>query len=472
MYNPKSLKAEEFISHEEILDTLAYADANKDNIELINSIIEKAKERKGLSHREASVLLACSNEDKNNEIYALAEQIKKDFYGNRIVMFAPLYLSNYCVNGCVYCPYHMKNKHIARKKLTQEEVRNEVIALQDMGHKRLAIESGEDPVNNPIEYILECIKTIYSVKHKNGAIRRVNVNIAATTVENYRKLKDAGIGTYILFQETYHKESYEQLHPTGPKHNYAYHTEAMDRAMEGGIDDVGLGVLFGLEKYRYEFAGLLMHAEHLEAVHGVGPHTISVPRIRPADDIDPDEFTDAISDDIFAKLVACIRISVPYTGMIISTRESQKTRERVLHLGVSQISGGSKTSVGGYYEPEPEEDNSAQFDVSDNRTLDEVVNWLMSMGYIPSFCTACYREGRTGDRFMSLCKSGQIQNCCHPNALMTLKEYLEDYASEDTKKIGEELINKEIENIPKEKVKAIVKDYLLNIHNGKRDFRF
>lgn len=472
MYNPKSFKAEEFISHEEILDTLAYADANKDNVELIDSIIEKAKERKGLSHREASVLLACSNEEKNNEIYALAEQIKKDFYGNRIVMFAPLYLSNYCVNGCVYCPYHLKNKHIVRKKLTQDEIRKEVIALQDMGHKRLAIESGEDPVNNPIEYILECIKTIYSVKHKNGAIRRVNVNIAATTVENYRKLKEAGIGTYILFQETYHKESYEQLHPTGPKHNYAYHTEAMDRAMEGGIDDVGLGVLFGLEKYRYEFAGLLMHAEHLEAVHGVGPHTISVPRIRPADDIDPTEFTDAVSDDIFAKLVACIRIAVPYTGMIVSTRESKKTREKVLHLGISQISGASRTSVGGYYEPEPEDDNSAQFDVNDNRTLDEVVNWLMTMGYIPSFCTACYREGRTGDRFMSLCKSGQIQNCCHPNALMTLKEYLEDYASEATKKIGEELINKEIENIPKEKVKAVVKDYLLNIHKGKRDFRF
>lgn len=472
MYNPKSLKAEEFISNEEILDTLAYADANKDNIELIDSIIEKAKERKGLSHREASVLLACSDDEKNKEIYSLAEQIKKDFYGNRIVMFAPLYLSNYCVNGCVYCPYHLKNKHIARKKLTQEEVKKEVIALQDMGHKRLAIESGEDPVNNPIEYILECIKTIYSVKHKNGAIRRVNVNIAATTVENYKKLKDAGIGTYILFQETYHKESYEQLHPTGPKHNYAYHTEAMDRAMEGGIDDVGLGVLFGLEKYRYEFAGLLMHAEHLEAVHGVGPHTISVPRIRPADDINPDEFTDAVSDDIFAKLVACIRIAVPYTGMIVSTRESQKTREKVLHLGISQISGGSKTSVGGYYEPEEKEDNSSQFDVSDNRTLDEVVNWLMTMGYIPSFCTACYREGRTGDRFMSLCKSGQIQNCCHPNALMTLKEYLEDYASDSTKKIGEELIAKEVENIPKDKVKAIVKDYLLNIHKGKRDFRF
>lgn len=472
MYNPKSLKAEEFINHEEILDTLAYADENKDNIELIDSIIKKAEERKGLSHREASVLLACSDEEKNKEIYKLAEQIKKDFYGNRIVMFAPLYLSNYCVNGCVYCPYHLKNKHIARKKLTQEEVKKEVIALQDMGHKRLAIEAGEDPVNNPIEYILECINTIYSVKHKNGAIRRVNVNIAATTVENYKKLKDAGIGTYILFQETYHKESYEQLHPTGPKHDYAYHTEAMDRAMEGGIDDVGLGVLFGLEKYRYEFAGLLMHAEHLEAVHGVGPHTISVPRIRPADDINPDDFSDAINDDMFAKLVACIRIAVPYTGMIVSTRESEKTRERVLHLGISQISGGSKTSVGGYYEPEPEEDNSAQFDVEDNRTLDEVVNWLMSMGYIPSFCTACYREGRTGDRFMSLCKSGQIQNCCLPNALMTLQEYLEDYASPETKKIGEELIAKEIEEIPKEKVRAIVKDYLANINEGKRDFRF
>ncbi|MDO5389048.1 MAG: [FeFe] hydrogenase H-cluster radical SAM maturase HydG [Clostridia bacterium] len=472
MYDPKSLKAEEFISHDEILETLAYADENKNNIELIDSIIEKAKLRKGLTHREASVLLVCPNEEKNKEIYALAEQIKKDFYGNRIVMFAPLYLSNYCVNGCVYCPYHAKNKHIARKKLTQEEVKKEVIALQDMGHKRLAIEAGEDPVNNPIEYILECIKTIYSIKHKNGAIRRVNVNIAATTVENYRKLKDAGIGTYILFQETYHKESYEQLHPTGPKHNYAYHTEAMDRAMEGGIDDVGLGVLFGLEKYRYEFAGLLMHAEHLEAVHGVGPHTISVPRIRPADDIDPNEFTDAVSDDIFAKLVACIRISVPYTGMIVSTRESKKTREKVLHLGISQISGGSKTSVGGYYEPEAEDDNSAQFDVDDNRTLDEVVNWLMKMGYIPSFCTACYREGRTGDRFMSLCKSGQIQNCCLPNALMTLKEYLEDYASEDTKEIGEKLIAQEIQSIPKEKVKAIVIDYLNNIHKGKRDFRF
>jgi 2-iminoacetate synthase len=472
MYDPKSMKAEEFIDHEEILESLAYADAHKTDRELIDQILEKARLRKGLSHREASVLLTCELEDKNQEMYALAEQIKKDFYGNRIVMFAPLYLSNYCINGCVYCPYHAKNKHIARKKLTQEEIRKEVIALQDMGHKRLALETGEDPVNNPIEYVLESIKTIYSIKHKNGAIRRVNVNIAATTVENYRKLKEAGIGTYILFQETYHKESYQKLHPTGPKSDYAYHTEAHDRAMQGGIDDVGLGVLFGLELYRYEFAGLLMHAEHLEAVFGVGPHTISVPRICPADDIDPTAFDNGISDDIFEKIVACIRIAVPYTGMIISTRESPKVREKVLHLGISQISGGSRTSVGGYVEKEPEEENSAQFDVSDNRSLDEVLKWLMEMGYLPSFCTACYREGRTGDRFMSLCKAGQIQNCCHPNAIMTLKEYLMDYASEGTRQVGEQLIQAELENIPSEKVKSIVVERLQKIAQGERDFRF
>ena len=471
MYNPKSLKAEEFINHEEILDTLEYAEQNKNNVELIDRIIAKAQELKGLSHREASVLLACEIPEKIAEVYALAEQIKKDFYGNRIVMFAPLYLSNYCVNGCVYCPYHHQNCHIERKKLTQDEVRKEVIALQDMGHKRLAIEAGEDPVNNPIEYILECINTIYSIKHKNGAIRRVNVNIAATTVENYRKLKEAGIGTYILFQETYHKESYEKLHPTGPKHNYAYHTEAMDRAMEGGIDDVGLGVLFGLELYKYEFAGLLMHAEHLEAVHGVGPHTISVPRIKRADDIDPDQFDNGISDETFEKIAACIRVAVPYTGMIISTRESEEVRKQMLHLGVSQISGASRTSVGGYTEEERPHDTE-QFDVSDQRTLDEVVKWLMDLGYIPSFCTACYREGRTGDRFMALCKSKQIQNCCHPNALMTLKEFLEDYASPETKAVGEKLIEKEIENIGKDKVKQIVRERLTKIENGDRDFRF
>ena len=472
MYDVNSKHADDFINHEEILETLAYADENKNNMKLIDAIIEKAKKRKGLTHREASVLLACSDEEKNKEIYKLAEQIKKDFYGNRIVMFAPLYLSNYCVNGCTYCPYHAKNKHIMRKQLSQEEIRREVIALQDMGHKRLALEAGEDPVRNTMDYYLESIKTIYSIKHKNGAIRRVNINIAATTVDNYRLLKEAGIGTYILFQETYHKESYLELHPTGPKHDYNYHTEAMDRAMEGGIDDVGLGVLFGLDKYRYEFAGLLMHAEHLEAAFGVGPHTISVPRLKHADDIDPDQFDNGIDDDTFAKIVACIRIAVPYTGMIISTRENQKTRERVLHLGISQISGGSRTSVGGYCEPEPEDAKSEQFDVSDTRTLDEVVRWLMEMDYIPSFCTACYREGRTGDRFMSLCKSGQIQNCCHPNALMTLKEYLEDYAGEETKKIGMELIDRELEKIPNPKVKQTAYEHIHDIAEGKRDFRF
>ena len=472
MYDVKSMKAEEFISHDEILETLKWADENKDNYPLIDSIIEKAEKMKGLSHREASLLLALDDKERLERIYALAKKIKLEFYGNRIVMFAPLYLSNYCVNGCVYCPYHAKNKHIARKKLTQDEIIREVTALEDMGHKRLALETGEDPINSPIEYVLESIKTIYSIKHKNGAVRRVNVNIAATTVDNYRKLKEAGIGTYILFQETYHKESYEKLHPTGPKHNYAYHTEAMDRAMEGGIDDVGLGVLFGLELYRYEFAGLLMHAEHLEAVHGVGPHTISVPRIKRADDINPDDFDNGIDDETFLKLIALIRISVPYTGMIISTRESKNVRGRALELGISQISGASKTSVGGYAEEDDDEENSAQFDVSDNRSLDEVVRWLMELGHIPSFCTACYREGRTGDRFMSLCKSGQIQNCCHPNALLTLKEYLMDYASEETKRIGDALIDKEVENIPNEKAREVTKDRLKRIEMGERDFRF
>lgn len=472
MYDPKSKYAEEFINHQEILESVAYADAHRRDIQVIDSILEKARLRKGLNHREASVLLACELEEKNRELYRLAEQIKKDFYGNRIVMFAPLYLSNYCVNSCLYCPYHVKNKHIARKKLSQEEIRAEVIALQDMGHKRLALEAGEDPVNNPLEYILESVRTIYSVHHKNGAIRRVNVNIAALSVEEYRQLKEVGIGTYILFQETYHKETYEKLHPAGPKSNYAYHTEAHDRAMQGGIDDVGLGVLFGLEGYRYEFAGLLMHAEHLEAVYGVGPHTISVPRVCPADDIDPGAFDNGISDDMFAKIVACIRVAVPYTGMIVSTREKKEVRERVLHLGISQISGGSRTSVGGYREPEPEEENSAQFDVSDCRSLDEVVRWLMELDYIPSFCTACYREGRTGDRFMSLCKSGQIQNCCLPNALLTLQEYLEDYAAPRTKQIGEELIRRQMEEIKSDKVRGLTGERLEMTKQGQRDFYF
>ena len=471
MYDVKSPKAEEFIDDAEIRETLAYAEKNKSNRPLIESIIEKAALCKGLSHREAAVLLDCDIPDLVDRIFRLAEEIKQRFYGNRIVMFAPLYLSNYCVNGCIYCPYHAKNKHIPRKKLTQEEIRNEVIALQDMGHKRLAIELGEHPVQNPIEYVLESIKTIYSIHHKNGDIRRVNVNIAATSVENYRKLKDAGIGTYILFQETYNKANYEHLHPTGPKSDYAYHTEAMDRARAGGIDDMGIGVLFGLTGYRYDFVGLMMHAEHMEAALGVGPHTISVPRIRPADDINPEEFADAVPDEKFLHIVAVIRCAVPYTGMIISTRESQKVRERVLDLGISQISGASRTSVGGYTEEERDEE-TAQFDLADKRTLDEVVNWLMKLGYIPSFCTACYRAGRTGERFMKICKSGKIQDCCTPNAILTLKEYLLDYASASTKEIGEALIAKEVEKIDNEKLRAALSEDLAKLEKGERDLRF
>lgn len=471
MYNVKSPKAEEFIDDAEIRETLAYAEKNKSNRPLIESIIEKAALCKGLSHREAAVLLDCDIPDLVDRIFRLAEEIKQRFYGNRIVMFAPLYLSNYCVNGCIYCPYHAKNKHIPRKKLTQEEIRNEVIALQDMGHKRLAIELGEHPVQNPIEYVLESIKTIYSIHHKNGDIRRVNVNIAATSVENYRKLKDAGIGTYILFQETYNKANYEHLHPTGPKSDYAYHTEAMDRARAGGIDDMGIGVLFGLTGYRYDFVGLMMHAEHMETALGVGPHTISVPRIRPADDINPEEFADAVPDEKFLHIVAVIRCAVPYTGMIISTRESQRVRERVLDLGISQISGASRTSVGGYTEEERDEE-TAQFDLADKRTLDEVVNWLMKLGYIPSFCTACYRAGRTGERFMKICKSGKIQDCCTPNAILTLKEYLLDYASASTKEIGEALIAKEVEKIDNERLRAALSEDLAKLEKGQRDLRF
>ena len=472
MYDAKSLKAEEFISDSEIRSTIEYAADKAGDRELVKNILEKARACKGITHREAAVLLECTDADLIEQMYALAREIKHKFYGNRIVMFAPLYLSNYCVNGCVYCPYHAKNKTIHRKKLTQEEIRAEVIALQDMGHKRLALEAGEHPLMNPIEYILESIKTIYSIKHKNGAIRRVNVNIAATTVENYRRLKEAGIGTYILFQETYNKVNYEALHPTGPKKDYAYHTEAMDRAMQGGIDDVGIGVLFGLETYRYDFIGLLMHAEHLEATYGVGPHTISVPRLCAADDIDTADFKNAVPDEIFHKIVAIIRIAVPYTGMIISTRESVKSREKVLELGISQISGGSRTSVGGYVTEESEEENSAQFDIADHRSLDEVVGWLLDLDHIPSFCTACYREGRTGDRFMTLLKNGQISNCCLPNALLTLKEYLKDYASPETRAKGEAMIKRLLNDVPNVKARATAAKYLDAIENGERDFRF
>lgn len=471
-YNSKAKTASEFISNVEILETLDYADKNKNNIHLIQTILVKAEEKNGLTYKEAMLLLECEDQEVISEIYLLAKKIKEEIYGNRIVMFAPLYLSNYCVNGCTYCPYHAENKQIVRKKLTQEEIKKEVIALQDMGHKRLALETGEDPNNSPIEYVLESIKTIYGIKHENGDIRRVNVNIAATTVENYKKLVEAGIGTYILFQETYNKDAYEKLHPTGPKSDYAYHTEAMDRAMEGGIDDVGIGVLFGLDLYKYDFVGLLMHAQHLENTFGCGPHTISVPRIRPANGINIDDFDQGLDDETFKKLIAILRITVPYTGIIMSTREDQTMRESGLMVGVSQLSGGSRTSVGGYAEEEQEESNSKQFDVNDVRTLDQVVNWLISLGHLPSFCTACYREGRTGDRFMRLAKSGQIGNICKPNAIMTLKEYLEDYASPDTKKIGYRIISKEAETITNQKVKEIVKEHLSEMDDGKRDFRF
>lgn len=472
-YQPQSLKAEEFISDREIRATLAYAEKYKNDKGLIREIMDKASLKQGLNYREASVLLACEDPEINAQINALASEIKQNYFGNRIVLFAPLYLSNYCVNGCVYCPYQLKNTTIARKKLTQEEIRQEVIALQDMGHKRIAIESGEHPKLSPIEYILESIDTIYSIKHRNGAIRRANVNIAATTVENYEKLKAAGIGTYILFQETYHKQSYEKLHPSGPKHDYAFHTEAMGRAMQGGIDDVGLGVLFGLEMYKYEFAGMLMHAEHLEAVYGVGPHTISMPRIKNADGVNIGDFDNGISDDIFAKICACLRIAVPYTGMIISTRESPEVRARLLKLGVSQISGASKTNVGGYSGIDDAEiSHSEQFELSDRRTLDEIVHWLMELNFLPSFCTACYREGRTGDRFMALCKSQQMANCCQPNALLTLKEYLEDYATDATRILGEKTIEREFEKIALPKVQELTRKRLFEISQGMRDFRF
>ena len=469
-YRVDSPIAEEFIHDDEILDTIAYAQAHKNDKNLIEEILEKAANYKGISHREAAVLLECDEPQLLEKIFALAKEIKQRLYGNRIVMFAPLYLSNYCVNGCVYCPYKAKNKTIGRKKLSQQEIEKEVIALQDMGHKRLALETGEHPTHSPIEYVLESINTIYNIHHKNGAIRRVNVNIAATTVENYSKLKDAGIGTYILFQETYNKENYQQLHPTGPKSDYAYHTEAMDRAMEGGIDDVGIGVLFGLNTYRYDFIGMMMHAEHLEARYGVGPHTISVPRICPADDVDTKEYPNSISDELFKRIVAVTRIAVPYTGIIVSTRESAASRQDVLEVGVSQLSGGSRTTVGGYAEEQTED--TSQFDISDQRTLDQIVEWLFDLGHIPSFCTACYRMGRTGDRFMALAKSGQIGNCCAPNALITLREYLSDYATPETKKKGEAIIAREIEKIPNERIRDKAKKNLQEIIEGKRDFRF
>lgn len=427
---------------EKIEGILGMAARNSQDRNLAEGLLGQAGLMKGLTPQAAVTLLLNQDKEITARIFALAEKVKDAYYGNRIVLFAPLYLSNYCVNSCVYCSYHRQNSRIPRRKMTQEEIKAEVIALQDMGHKRLALEAGEDPVHNPLEYILESIDTIYSIHHKAGAIRRVNVNIAATTVENYRRLHDVQIGTYILFQETYNQKEYERLHPSGPKADYAYHTEAMDRAMQGGLEDVGLGVLYGLHNYAYEFAGLLLHAKHLETVYGAGPHTISVPRLRPADGINVANFKNALPDDIFLKIIALLRLAVPYTGLIISTRESAHIREQALRLGISQISGGSRTSVGGYTSPA---DDTAQFEIADNRTLDEVVLWLMQAGYLPSFCTACYGNGRQGRDFMDICKNKQIHKFCSPNALFTLAEYLNNYASDETKAIGELLLKSELE---------------------------
>lgn len=441
-YNVLSDKASDFMAAEQIRYILSLAKEDSKDKSKVEDLLSLAVEMKGLPPLAAATLLLNQDEEVTAQIFQLAEKVKNAYYGNRVVLFAPLYLSNYCVNSCVYCPYHRQNKHIPRKKMTQDEIRAEVIALQDMGHKRLALEAGEDPLNNPLEYILESIDTIYGIHHKAGAIRRVNVNIAATTVENYRRLHAAKIGTYILFQETYNQTEYERLHPRGPKSDYAYHTEAMDRAMQGGLEDVGLGVLFGLHNYAYEFVGLMMHAEHLEKTYGAGPHTISVPRLRPADDINTADFKNALPDDVFLKIVALLRLSVPYTGLIISTREQANVRAQALKLGISQISGGSKTSVGGY--ASAVEPDNAQFEIADTRTLDEVIYWLMTLGYVPSFCTACYGNGRQGVDFMEICKKQQIHNFCTPNALLTLAEYINNYASPQTKAAGELLLEKEL----------------------------
>lgn len=470
-YNVASPKAQEFIDDAEIRQTMAYALENANNIPLQRDILAKGQLAKGLDHREAAVLLVASQPDIRQATMQLANDIKLRFYGKRIVLFAPLYLSNHCVNGCLYCPYHASNRTIPRHQLTQEQIRQEVTALQAMGHKRLALEMGEDPTHNTMDYLLEAIQTIYATRYRHGAIRRVNVNVAATTVENYARMHQAGIGTYILFQETYHQAHYQALHPNGPKSHYAYHTEAMDRAMQGGIDDVGLGVLFGLNTYLYDFIGLLMHAEHLEACYGVGPHTLSVPRICPADGISLGDFPNAVPDDVFLHLIATARVAVPYTGIIVSTREKASVRTKALHVGVSQVSGGSKTTVGGYADT-TDARNSAQFEVHDERTLDQVVAWLLDNGHIPSFCTACYRQGRTGDRFMALCKSGKISDCCSPNALLTLQEYIQDYASDSTRQKALATMRHELALLPNEAVKARTRAWMDRIVQGERDFRF
>ncbi|MGL4738921.1 MAG: [FeFe] hydrogenase H-cluster radical SAM maturase HydG [Cellulosilyticaceae bacterium] len=459
--------ADQWFDETYIETALSGAKMHAQDTAYVSAILDKAKEAKGLTHQEAAVLLQVTDPVLEEAIYTLAKAIKKQIYGNRIVLFAPLYVSDYCVNNCEYCGYKHSNSEMKRRKLTMEELKEEVIALEQLGHKRLALELGEDPVQAPIEYVLECLNNIYQIRFDNGQIRRVNVNIAATTVENYKKLKAADIGTYILFQETYHKPTYEQVHHSGPKHNYSYHTSAFHRAMQGGIDDVGAGVLFGLYDYRFETVAMLMHAERLEKDMGVGPHTMSVPRLRPASQVDIDKYPYIVPDEAFKRIVAVLRLAVPYTGIILSTREDETMRRALLELGVSQMSAGSCTGVGGYRL----EDSVPQFEVGDHRSPLEVNKSLMREGYIPSYCTACYRQGRTGERFMRLAKSGQIGNVCTPNALLTLKEYIADYGDEEAKRLSENVIGQTLEAMASEQVKELTTHYLSQIEVGERDFR-
>lgn len=462
----------DFIKDDEINSLIAKGKELVSDKELVREIIEKSKSAEGLTPEETAVLLNLEDKELIEEMFKAARQVKEKLYGKRLVVFAPLYVSNYCVNNCTYCGYKHCNDELKRKKLNKEQLIEEVKVLESLGHKRIALEAGEDPVNAPLDYILDCIKSIYSIKFDNGSIRRINVNIAATTVENYKRLKDAEIGTYILFQETYHKPTYERLHVSGPKHNYNYHTTAMHRAREAGIDDIGMGVLYGLYDYKYETLAMLMHAMDLEETTGVGPHTLSVPRIRPAENVSLENYPYLVDDEDFKKIVAILRLAVPYAGLILSTREEPGLRDEIIALGVSQVSTGSCTGVGGYSEAYSDPEEKPQFEVGDHRSPVEMIESLMEAGYIPSYCTACYREGRTGERFMEIVKSGELYKICEANALITLKEFIDDYGTDRTREIGDKLIKKSIDEIDNESFRKSVEEKINKISNGTRDLRF
>ena len=462
----------DFIKDDEINSLIAKGKELVSDKELVREIIEKSKSAEGLTPEETAVLLNLEDKELIEEMFKAARQVKEKLYGKRLVVFAPLYVSNYCVNNCTYCGYKYCNDELKRKKLNKEQLIEEVKVLESLGHKRIALEAGEDPVNAPLDYILDCIKSIYSIKFDNGSIRRINVNIAATSVEDYKRLKDAEIGTYILFQETYHKPTYERLHVSGPKHNYNYHTTAMHRAREAGIDDIGMGVLYGLYDYKYETLAMLMHAMDLEETTGVGPHTLSVPRIRPAENVSLENYPYLVDDEDFKKIVAILRLAVPYAGLILSTREEPGLRDEIIALGVSQVSTGSCTGVGGYSEAYSDPEEKPQFEVGDHRSPVEMIESLMEAGYIPSYCTACYREGRTGERFMDIVKSGELYKICEANALITLKEFIDDYGTDRTREIGDKLIKKSIDEIDNESFRKSVEEKINKISNGTRDLRF